>query len=102
MSDGPPTEAPTIDVAHIAKLARLELAEGEAERIATDLTKILGHVAELKTLDLRDIPPMSHPLPFPASLRIDLPGSAMDRETALAGAPVHDPAHVAFIVPKVV
>ncbi len=102
MNDGSPTEAPTIDVAHIAKLARLELAEGEAERIAADLGKILDHVAELKTLELRDIPPMSHPLPFPAALREDLPGPAMDRATALSGAPVHDPAHVAFIVPKVV
>jgi aspartyl-tRNA(Asn)/glutamyl-tRNA(Gln) amidotransferase subunit C len=93
---------PEIDIAHIARLARLELRDDETARIASDLARILDYVAELQSLDLRDIPPMSHPLPFPAALREDIAAPAMERAVALSGAPVKDPAHAAFIVPKVV
>ena len=42
-------------VARLAALARLELGEGEAERLERDLGAILGHVDRLKALPLSDV-----------------------------------------------
>ena len=42
-------------VARLAALARLELGEGETERLERDLGAILGHVDRLKALPLSDV-----------------------------------------------
>ncbi len=39
------------DVRRIARLARLDLAEGEIERLRDDLGTILTHVATLETIE---------------------------------------------------
>ena len=89
-----------IDVAHVARLARLALSPEEHAAMARDLAKILAHVEELRGVDVSDVPPMSHPLPFVRPLRPDVAAEALPQATALAGAPAHD--SEAFIVPKVV
>jgi aspartyl-tRNA(Asn)/glutamyl-tRNA(Gln) amidotransferase subunit C len=38
------------DVAHLAKLARIEIGESEAENIAKDVTSILGYVSEIEEI----------------------------------------------------
>lgn len=95
-----PPAATAIDVAHVARLARLALSPDELARLQADLGRILGYVDELRALDTADVPAMSHPLPFSSPYRPDEAGAALPRETALAGAAAND--GEAFIVPKVV
>ncbi|MCC6620625.1 MAG: Asp-tRNA(Asn)/Glu-tRNA(Gln) amidotransferase subunit GatC [Deltaproteobacteria bacterium] len=87
------------DVAHLARLSRLALGPDELAALAHDLGAILDYVAELETVDVTDVPPMVHPLPFDAPLRADEAAPALPREVALAAAPAHD--DQAFLVPRV-
>jgi aspartyl-tRNA(Asn)/glutamyl-tRNA(Gln) amidotransferase subunit C len=50
------------EVLHVAKLARLELADDEVERLTGELSAILEAVSKVSELDLSDVPPTSHPL----------------------------------------
>lgn len=94
-------EAPfNVDPAHLARLARLALPPDELAALTRDLERILGYVGELKALDLKDVPPTSHPLGLEAPARADRATATLPRESALNGAPSHDGS--AFVVPKVV
>jgi aspartyl-tRNA(Asn)/glutamyl-tRNA(Gln) amidotransferase subunit C len=90
----------SIDVAHVARLARLALDDDELARLEHDLRKILAYVDELRELDVRDVPPMSHPLPFSSPYRADEAGQALPQEVAVAASAAAD--GEAFIVPKVI
>ena len=50
------------EVEHVAKLARLELSQGEKEKYLVQLEKILDYVDLLKKIDTKDIEPTSHAL----------------------------------------
>ena len=75
------------EVLHVARLARLELAEEEIEPMARELSAILDNVARIKQLDLEDVPPTSHVVEMAASLREDEVRPCLPREVALAQAP---------------
>ena len=49
-------------VLHVARLARLDLTDGEADRLTRELGAILEAVSKVAELDLADVPPTSHPL----------------------------------------
>ena len=49
------------EVKHIAKLARLGLAEKEIERYQKELSSILDYIEKLKKVDVSSIAPTSHP-----------------------------------------
>jgi aspartyl-tRNA(Asn)/glutamyl-tRNA(Gln) amidotransferase subunit C len=87
------------EVERIGHLARLRLAEGEADALARDLDAILGYVAELQALDtagaLADAPAPR----FATPLREDVPTASLPTEQALANAPDSD--GTAFLVPPV-
>jgi len=89
-----------IDIRHVARLARLDLDDAEAERLAAQLGQILDYVAQLDALDTSDVPPTTHVLPVSTPWREDEATARLDREEALAAAPEHD--GQAFTVPKVV
>jgi len=44
---------------HLAKLARIEIAPGEEEKLLKDLENILEHFKELEALDTTNVPPMA-------------------------------------------
>lgn len=90
----------TIDVAYIAKLAKLELTEEETARFTRDLNQVLEHVAQLSKWDVETVEPMYHPLPTLDALRADIPGESLSNEEALANAPAQEDGQ--FRVPKVV
>lgn len=90
---------PSIDVAHVARLARLALDPSELASVQADLAKFLEYVVQLEALDLTGVPPMVHPLPFTAPARADVAAEPLPRDVALAGAPEHD--GVAFTLPRV-
>lgn len=90
----------TIDVAYIAKLAKLELTPEETERFTADLNQVLEHVAQLAKWDVNGVEPMYHPLPAFDAVRSDVPGESLSNEAALANAPAQEDGQ--FRVPKVV
>jgi aspartyl-tRNA(Asn)/glutamyl-tRNA(Gln) amidotransferase subunit C len=75
------------NVLHIAKLARLELADSEVEHMMRDLDKILAYVALLDELDTSDVPATAHVAVHRAPARADLVVQGLDTDTALAEAP---------------
>lgn len=93
-------EQPFIDVAYIARLAKLDLTAEETERFSTDLNQVLGYVAQLEKWDTSDVEPMYHPLPAFDTMREDIPGASLSQEEALANAPAEEDGQ--FRVPKVV
>ena len=88
------------EVAHVAKLAALTLADDEIERLTADLKSILGHVAELDALDTSSVEPTSQVQLERSAWRNDaiLPG--VDHDEALAQAPRAE--HGGFAVPTFV
>ncbi len=85
-------------VLHVAKLARLGLAEDEVETMAGELSGILEHVNRIAELDLEGVEPTSHVVELENVLRADVPHESLPPEVALASAP--DPAEGAFRVPS--
>lgn len=76
------------EVAHVARLARLDLTDGEVDTFTDQLAKVLDHAADVEALDVADVPPTAHPYPLANVLRPDEPQPCLDREAALDGAPV--------------
>ena len=93
-------EQAQIDVAYIAKLAKLELTREETERFSQDLNQVLAYVAQLEKWDTAEVEPMYHPLPTFDALRADTPGTSLSNEAALLNAPQQEDGQ--FRVPKVV
>lgn len=85
-------------VVHVARLARLELADEEIDRLGAQLSQILDAVSKVSELDLTDVPPMSHPLDSVNVLGEDEPRPSLPLADALRNAP--DPEGSAFGVPS--
>ncbi len=85
-------------VLHVARLARLSLDDEEVERMARELSGILGHVEAIGELDLEGVEPTTHVVELENVLRSDEPGPSLDRTDALAGAP--DATDDSFRVPS--
>jgi aspartyl-tRNA(Asn)/glutamyl-tRNA(Gln) amidotransferase subunit C len=75
------------DVAHVARLARLELTEEELDRFTGQLAQVLDHAADVASLDLEGVPVTAHPLALTNVLREDVPTPCLDRDEVLAQAP---------------
>jgi aspartyl-tRNA(Asn)/glutamyl-tRNA(Gln) amidotransferase subunit C len=75
------------DVAHVARLARLEVSEDELDLFTGQLGAILAHADDLAALDTDGVPPTAHPLPLVNVLRDDVPRASLDRAEVLAAAP---------------
>jgi aspartyl-tRNA(Asn)/glutamyl-tRNA(Gln) amidotransferase subunit C len=75
------------DVAHVARLARLELTDEELDLFTPQLAAILDHAADVEALDLADVPPTSHPYPLANIMRPDVARVAGIRDAVLAEAP---------------
>ena len=75
------------EVLHVARLARLRLCGEEVERMAGELSSVLGHIEKISELDLEDVVPTSHVVEVENALRPDDPAPSLPREAALASAP---------------
>ena len=87
------------DVAHVARLARLDIDDDELERFAGQLGAVLEHAADIAALDIADVPPTAHPLPLVNVLREDEPRPSLDRDEVLAEAPAAEEGR--FRVPRI-
>jgi aspartyl-tRNA(Asn)/glutamyl-tRNA(Gln) amidotransferase subunit C len=85
-------------VLHVARLARLQLTDEEVERMAGELSAILGHIERISELDLEGVPPTSHVVEVANALRADEPRPSWDREVILGAAP--ERTEDGFVVPS--
>jgi prolipoprotein diacylglyceryl transferase/aspartyl/glutamyl-tRNA(Asn/Gln) amidotransferase C subunit len=74
-------------VAHVARLARLQLSDDELDLYTEQLGSMLEHFRDIDALDLADVPPMTQPLPLQNVFREDVVGPTLDRDEVLAAAP---------------
>jgi len=88
------------DVQRVARLARLNLTEDEAESMSRELEVILDYVVRLDELDLTDVEPTFHAHGLSQPLREDRVQGGLTIEESLQNAPDSDGTY--FIVPKVV
>ena len=89
-----------LDVAHVARLARINLTEAEANVFQKQLDDVLQYVEKLRQADISDVEPTAHALPNFNVFREDAPRDWFAAEQALSNAPRK--ANGLFIVPKVV
>jgi len=88
------------EVTRIARLARIEVREAEAERLRDELNGILGLIDQMRAVDTAGVEPMSHPQPVVQRLREDEVTEADQRELFQASAPaVQDGL---YLVPRVI
>ncbi len=87
------------DVAHVARLARLELTTDELDRFTQQLGAVLEHAADVAALDTAGVPPTAHPLPLRNVMREDVPRPCLDRDQVLAMAPAVEGGR--FKVPRI-
>ena len=86
-------------VRKVAKLARLELTEGEVAEFTGQLSAILDYVAKMDELDTENVQPLAHCLPISNCLREDCIKESLGTKKALANAPQRDGNF--FKVPKI-
>lgn len=87
------------EVAHLARLSRLELKAEELDHFAEQLDVIIGAVARVGEIAADDIPPTSHPLPLTNVMRPDEVRPSLTPQQALAGAPAAEEQR--FKVPRI-
>lgn len=86
-----------IDIAHVARLARLDLSEDELEIYKTQLGDILDHAARVQSLEGEPQIDSAHPLGLVNVFREDDVRPSLDRDEVLSQAPAHDDGY--FVVP---
>jgi aspartyl-tRNA(Asn)/glutamyl-tRNA(Gln) amidotransferase subunit C len=74
-------------VRHVARLARLDLSDGELERLTGELGAIIEAVSKVSELDLADVPPTSHPLDLVNAWAEDEPRASLPLGDVFANAP---------------
>jgi aspartyl-tRNA(Asn)/glutamyl-tRNA(Gln) amidotransferase subunit C len=87
------------DVRHVARLARLALADADLARLTPQLESILEYVAKIGEVDVAGVEPMAHALPLANVLREDVVEPSLPIEQVLRNAPETDGRF--FKVPKV-
>jgi aspartyl-tRNA(Asn)/glutamyl-tRNA(Gln) amidotransferase subunit C len=89
-----------LDVAYVARLARLNLTDAETELFQKQLGDVLKYAEKLTEVDVSHVEPAAHALPIFNVFREDTPRDWFTAEQALSNAPRQ--ANGLFIVTKVV
>jgi aspartyl-tRNA(Asn)/glutamyl-tRNA(Gln) amidotransferase subunit C len=87
-------------VASVARLARLSLADEELARFAGQIDDILNYMDQLGEADTENVEPLYSPVEHVSRLREDEVRRDCEREDVLGNAPEHDGS--SFIVPRIV
>jgi aspartyl-tRNA(Asn)/glutamyl-tRNA(Gln) amidotransferase subunit C len=92
------------DVKRIAHLARLELADAEAEHTLTQLNDFFGLVEQMQAVDTKGIEPLAHPIEqiedVALRLREDAVTEVVQRDEFQRPAPAAQDG--LYLVPKVI
>ena len=78
------------EVASVAALARLRLSDGELDRLAGELGRIVSYVEQLGELDTSAVAPLAHGHDVTNVFADDVVRPSLDRELALGNAPKRD------------
>ena len=89
-----------IDVAYVARLARLDLSAEEVQTFQAQLAQIVEYVRKINELNLDGVEPTSHACAVTNVFRQDKVRRGLDRERVLGNAPSQ--AGGQFRVPKIV
>jgi aspartyl-tRNA(Asn)/glutamyl-tRNA(Gln) amidotransferase subunit C len=89
-----------LDVAYVARLARINLTEDEAKIFQKQLDDVLKYVETLRQVDVTGVDTAAQALPIANVFRDDAPRDWFTAEQALSNAPRK--ANRLFVVPKVV
>ncbi|MBQ7516316.1 MAG: Asp-tRNA(Asn)/Glu-tRNA(Gln) amidotransferase subunit GatC [Schwartzia sp.] len=87
------------DMETVAVLSRLSIPPEEAEDYTKQLSAFLEYVENLKGVDTENVAPTTYALPMQNVFREDEVRPSLDREAALANAPLKEDGY--FKVPKV-
>lgn len=87
-------------VKRVARLSRIALADGEAERMTGELNGILGFVEQLAEVNVDGVEPMTSVTPMAMKKRADAVTDGNKAVDVTANAPACDQNF--FLVPKVV
>jgi aspartyl-tRNA(Asn)/glutamyl-tRNA(Gln) amidotransferase subunit C len=93
----------SVDIAtvrRIARLARIEVPEGDLPAMQGELNAILGFVEQLAEVDVEGVEPMTSVTPMALKMRDDRVSDGEQPEKVTANAPAGED-HF-FLVPKVV
>ena len=88
------------EILHIATLSRLNFTDEELAEVGEHLDNTLERFRALDAVDVSDVPPTAHILPYTNVLRADEPSEPMSRDELLKNAPETD--GEAYIVKRVV
>ena len=99
MSDAATVRVTREQVAHLAQLARIDIADAELDGYADQLGVILGAVAQVAEVAAADVPATSHPLPLENVFRDDVVRPSLSAVQALSGAPAVEDER--FRVPRI-
>jgi aspartyl-tRNA(Asn)/glutamyl-tRNA(Gln) amidotransferase subunit C len=75
------------EVAHVARLARLDLTPTELDLFTGQLADVLEHARDVEALDVGDVEPTAHPYPLHNVFRPDVVRPSLDRDEVLGQAP---------------
>ena len=89
-----------LDVGYVARLARINLTEEEANAFQKQLDDVLNYAEKLREADVSHVEAAAHTLPIFNVFREDAASEWFTAEQALSNAP--QKANDLFIVPKVV
>src|SRR5438094_9578576 len=76
-----------LDVAYVARLARINLTEAEAKVFQKQLHDVLQYVEKLRQADVSNVEPAAHALPIFNIFREDAPRAWFTADQALSKAP---------------
>ncbi|MHB0974369.1 MAG: Asp-tRNA(Asn)/Glu-tRNA(Gln) amidotransferase subunit GatC [Thiobacillus sp.] len=88
------------DVKRIARLARIETSDAEAQATQVQLNSIFGLIAAMQAVDTRDIAPMAHAQEVTQRLRDDVVTETDRHADFQAVAPAVE--NGLYLVPKVI
>jgi aspartyl-tRNA(Asn)/glutamyl-tRNA(Gln) amidotransferase subunit C len=78
------------EVLHIARLARVSLAEDEITRLSEQLSNLLEHFEVLQRVDTEGVPPTAQSVTLQSVMREDEVTPSLPSEDILANAPRRD------------
>ena len=87
------------EVAHLARLARLALTDGELDSFAGQLDAILAHVGQIQSVDVTGVEATDNPLKVLNVTRPDVVVPGLTQDEALAAAPRAEDGR--FAVPRI-
>ena len=87
------------DLQNVAVLSRLAIPADQEDKYIDQMDKILTYMENLSELDTENVKPTTYALPMQNVFRKDEVKESLDREAALANAPLKEDGY--FKVPKV-